>query len=348
MVPARPNPYRRRIQQLARVGAYATPLLSSAGTLLKYGNAANQMYRGYKSMYPSAAPIQRVQVVKQKQIKRPRKKQTLKNQVKEIAKKVNNMTSTLTYRYVDCTQAYTVANQAAYLNLVHSDSSFIELALAQTRFFDPSNPGTLIQGSGATGTYDRTYSIKNSSMMVFRNNYQVPAEIRVYKYKCKTDTSIEAITAFTNGLADIGNPSAGSIVVYPSDVSQLRDLYTLKSTSIWKMKPGDERTFSINSKAFNYDPAEQDSQTQPYQKDFDTHFVLIRVQGPPSHDKTTPTQNGTIGAGVDILWKRVCTVKYNSGGPNLEFLVINDQLDTQTAGPVVSQIVVDNQEYSTA
>jgi len=314
--------------------------------------AAGTAYNMTRSKAPrSRGPmIQPVRIVRKNQTskRKARKPRTLKKKVRDIERKISNMTSVLTYKYLDARALKCTQNQTAYDTLAHGNAFILETALAETRFFDPSNPGTLIQASSATATYDRSYSIKNTSYFHFKNNYQVPVEVTLYKYKVKTDTNLDPYTAFTNGLTDTGGASASSVAVSPTDVSQVKDIMTLKSTTKWTMKPGDSRSFTINSKAFDYNPADYDAQSLAYQKGFDSQFLMVRIQGPPSHDKTTAAQIGTIAAGVDFVWKRTTVVRYNSGGPNLEYLVVNDLLDTQTAGPVVSQVVVDNQEYSTA
>lgn len=330
-------------------GAGWAPVGAMAYEGAKYAYNAYKNYKNKPRVPMVQAPVQKVEVVSHKQAKKPkkvRKPKTLKKQVKSIQRQLNNLNSTCVYRGVDVQAIKALQNATAYGEFNHSDITFIELALANLRFFDPATPGTLITGSGASGTYQRQYRCQTTSNFVIRNNYQVPVEVRVYKYKSKYDTSISVSTAFTNGLTDVGNPSSSSLVVYPSDSKQINDVWTPKGCSIWVLKPGEQKTYKIYTPEFLYDPADTDSHNLTYQKQYQAHSLLIRVAGVAAHDKTTPTQLGTIACGVDVFWKRVVKIKYNSGGPELETIVVSDNTDSMTAGPVVSEFVADNLEYS--
>lgn len=267
--------------------------------------------------------------------------------VRTLQKHVNSNLSKLTYRFNDVFRLIASANQTAMVAHVMNDVSVIELCLAQLRFFDPSNPGTLINGSGATGTYSRQFDVKASYTYKFKNNYQVPVELRVYKYRVKSDTNITPYVAFTNGLADVGNPTSTSPVVYPSDSPQLHDLWSPSGVTTWKLLPGQEKTFNLVSREFKYDPADVDSHNLSYQKKYDAQAIMLRIVGPPAHDKTTATQLGFIGAGIDYSEKATYVIKYNSGGPAIEYIYVSDAADAMTAGAMVSQPVCDNQEFST-
>lgn len=310
-------------------------------------NAGYKWLKGTKSTPPQR--VQQVSIVPRKKTKRVlRRPKNLKKQVKQLQKQMNANTSTLTYRYLDCFKVNAAANQAAYGERSFNIPSTLELALAQLRFFDPANPGTLVNASGATGTYSRTFLIKSAITYKIRNNYQVPVLFKLYKFKCKADTNIDSNTAFTNGLADIGNPASTSIAVYPTDSPLMSDLYKLEKCTTWMLKPGQEKTYTVYTKSFDYDPSDYDSHSLTYQKSTHSYSMLFRVAGVPAHDKTTNTQLGTIASGVDVLEKQTYIIKYNSGGADLNYLYVSDNLDSMTAGPVVSQVVVDNQEYSAA
>lgn len=277
---------------------------------------------------------------------KPKKPKSLKKQVKQLQHQMNALTSKLTYRFFDVLRVISNHKETAYAVNYQNSSAVLEGVLAQLKFFDPAAPGTLVTASGATGSYQRSYRIRSSYVYIFRNNYQVPLELRVYKYHVKTDTSIDPYTAFTNGLTDIGGPSAASPVVYPSDSLQLSELWKCDSTTIWKLEPGQQKVFQINSPWIDYDPSELDSQTETYARRFKTTSILIRIQGVPSHDKTTTTQLAVIGAGIDYSEKATYHVQYNSGGADLDIVYVQDGQDTQTAGGVVSERIVDNEEFS--
>lgn len=269
----------------------------------------------------------------------------VQKEVKTLQKKVRDMTSTLTARFVDVFKLSASANQTGYVALMCGSADTVELALAQLKFFDPSNPGTLITGSGATGTYNRRFRVKCSNTYVIRNNYKVPVDIRLYKYRVISDTNQTPYTAFTAGLTDVGNPASTSIAVYPTDSTQLSDLFKLEGTTIKRLEPGEELHATMATPWFDYDPADYDLHGLSYQRQYHCQAYLLRISGPPAHDKTTITQLGTIGTAVDFLEKITVNVQYNSGGPDLNTVYVADASDSMTAGAVVSQQTVSNQEY---
>lgn len=339
-------PYRRRgVPYSSALYGLAGPVSLMAKRIYNAMKAKNEVSKTYSKPNPKRRRRRNKKFKKRV----PYKAQpSLKKAVKQLQKKMNSNTSTLTWRYSDVWKLTTSANQAAYTERSFNIPNTIELALAQLRFFDPSNPGTLINGSGATGSYSRKFHVKSSISFMIRNNYQVPVVLKVYKYKTKADTNQDANTAFTTGLADVGNPTATSLTVYPTDSPLLDDLYKLERCTTWRLEPGESRPYSFSTPAFDYDPSDTDTHSLTYQRVYHAHSMLFRVSGVPAHDKTTNTQLGTIAGGIDVYEKQTYIIKYNSGGPSINYIAISDNLDAMTAGPVVSQVVVDNQEYSAA
>jgi len=345
-------PYSSQVAPYRRFRRYGFPSPAGAAGYSIAAEAGRRLYN-YYSGTPSgrrvaavAASAPAIKPVSKKMVKKPRRPRTLKKQVKDLQKQMNDLNSHLTVRYHDAFRLLASQNATGIVSHVQNDTTTIELALNNLRYYDPSNPGTLLTASGTAGTYLKKYQMKSSYVYNFRNNYQIPVQVKIYKYTVKVDTSIPPSTAFTNGLADIGNPTSSSVIVYPSDSPQLKALWVQKSVITWSLKPGQEKVYSLNSSWFDYDASLTDSHGDLYQKPCKCTAILIRIQGVPSHDKTTNTQLGLAAAGIDYTEKITMMVKYNSGGPDIKYLVVADNVDSMTAGPVVSQVVVDNQEYS--
>lgn len=225
----------------------------------------------------------------------------------------------------------------------------MEAVLAQLRYYDPSAPSALVQADGATGTYQKEFLFsKMYSMIRFINNYQVPLRIVGYVCRVKSDTSISPSTAFTNGLADVGNPSSTSPLVYPSDSPQLADLWTVKKKLDKTLLPGQQCSMIHNhEKEVQYDPSLYDSHSLEFQKKYGGASFLWKVEGIVGHDSVVTTEQTNLEARVD--WEQIITynVRYPAGA-DIKYIYIDDNADASfTNGGLVSNCPVsDNQGYS--
>lgn len=222
----------------------------------------------------------------------------------------------------------------------------IESVLANLRYYNPSAPATLTTASGTTGTYQKEFLIKRNYAKFFcRNNYQVPCEVSLYLVVPKEDTSITPLTAFQNGLADVGNPSSTSPLVYPSDSPQFMDLWKIVKTKKAYLLPGKSCQITHSTKSFQYDPSLVDSHSLTYQSRYGSMAILVRVEGPLGHD-TTANEQGSLVATLDYQIEKVIEIKY-SAGADIKYIISNDNSNTFTNGGVVSNMPVsDNQQYS--
>lgn len=237
-------------------------------------------------------------------------------------------------------------NTAAYDNYVCFDISSMETALAELRFFDPAAPGTLVQGSGASGAYQRNYLFEKMNVkLTVKNNYQVPCKFAIYLCEAKEDTSIAAATAFTNGLTDVGNPSATSCLILPPDSVQLTELYKVTYKKGGLLLPGQQVSTSYSGSNIEYDPAMVDSHNLSYQSRYRGANWIVRVEGVLGHD-TTADEQGSMLAGLDIQRDREYSIKYDAG-VDLKYIVVADSSDSfSNAGVNSEQPVADNVAYS--
>lgn len=288
-------------------------------------------------------------VMKPKPVKRRMRKvgtKSVSSRVKSLEQRQRDTMSLLIYKYdVKDTLKPSVGSATyGYQDAVGTTS--IELAIAQCRYFDPSNPGTLVTGSLASPTYFQNILISAKSQMIIKNNYQVPCVVTYGVAYPKKDTSITPNLARTNGLTDVGNPDSSSTLISYRDSPQFNDLWRVKLVNKL-LKPGQQIIVKHRCKQFAYDPSLQDSHNQTYQRNTKSSVFIYRCQGVLGHDTTVTSEQGMLPAGIDVYVSTNYYITYNSGGASIRTVVLNENASQSfTNGGVVSQMVVDNQSYS--
>lgn len=273
---------------------------------------------------------------------------SVKSQIKELKRLAESDMGTHIQRRRFTGRALSSVNGTGIADYDLSSITLLEEVIAQLRYYNPSAPSTLVTADGATGTYQKEFLFqKVSHKVLLRNNYQTPCKVQLCLIRSKEDTSISCATAFTNGLADVGNPSSSSPLIYLTDSVQFNDLYKIVSSKNVVLNPGQELVVNHSDKPFQYDPSLVDSHALTYQRKYCDLQVWIKVQGIIGHD-TVANEQTNIAAGVDIETISTFVVKY-SAGADIKYIHIDDEADTAfTNAGVVSQIVVDNQSYSQA
>lgn len=319
--------------------------------------AANRLARMYSDAAGKKAPLMRRAKPKAKpKYKRIAKRvpaaatKNLAAKVRSLEKRVGGMDSQLIYKVDGSDTLRAGAGEALYGEQGAVSNTNIELALAQCRFFDPSTPGTLITGSLASPTYHQSVRVSVYARMVITNNYQVPCIVTCGKVMPKDDTNQSVNNSLLAGWADVGNPAQGSTLISYSDSPQFRQLWRVvgKLRSV-RLEPGQSVQVKHGQKAFMYDPAFVDTETETYSRKYHSCQFVYRVQGVLSHDTAVSTQQGMSPAGIDVYVQATYVIHYNSGGTALKTIVLNELADQAfTNGAVVSQPVVDNQSYSVA
>lgn len=286
---------------------------------------------------------------RKKEKKQVKEKKQMKKQLSQLRKLAESDTG-LHIQRKRATGAHSASvGQCSYISQEIFRITDMEAVIAQLRYYNPSAPSSLVTADGATGTYQKEFLFtKMYSMIRFMNNYQVPLRIVGYVCRVKSDTSITPATAFTNGLSDVGSPSATSPLVYPSDSPQLGDLWMVKKKLDKLLLPGQSCSMIHNhSKDVQYDPSLADSHALEYQKKYGGASFLWKVEGVVGHDSIVTTEQTNLQCSVD--WEQHITynVKY-SAGADIKFIYIDDEADaTFTNGGLVSNCPVsDNQGYS--
>jgi len=281
----------------------------------------------------------------------PKRKTSLKKQVKAIQKELKTNQGTLVYKEIATGRSVSTSpNQQTLTPLTQITMGSYETVLAELRFFNPAVPGTLTQGSGASGSYDRNYHFKSVySKVALVNNYQIPVRVKLYCCMPKEDTNIIPITAFTNGLADVGNPSSVSPYVDVTEAPQFNKLWKIHKSVKKILMPGQVMKSSINSKDVMYNPSIFDSHSLDYQRKYKCLYWFVRISGVLAHDTVVTTEQSLAPCGLDFITQTNYTVEYDAG-VDLKYIVIADTSDASftNGGVVSSKPVSDNIGYSQA
>lgn len=342
--------WRNRGRNFAGAVAGTAALIKNTAYL---GNVARNVGQRFSQKQADTVVRQQMKAKKKvnKAVRKYKRKTTVKGKVTALERKVKKLSSetlngTLIHRIRDVDNIRASSGLMLQKDIGGFGADQIEDALANTQFFNPSAPGTLIANNAATGTYARNFIVKPSSKLVVRNNYEVPAELRLYMCKVKGDTAITPDTAYDNGISDISSFGSTSTFAYPSEVPQINDIWNVDNRFRGVIEPGKQLVFQHYGKEFKYDPSTYDSHALTYQKEYGSFSWLVRANGVVGHDNAAD-QNNLCGAGVDMLCDTKIKIRYDAGG-NLYRMSVTNNADTFSGTGIVSNYngVINNQGYS--
>lgn len=318
-------------------------------------NKAMPYRRTYKSKTPHKKATNSKNKSNRKKKMRPKTPvKVLAKQVKAIQKSIATVKSRHIYKKSLLGNALSLVGRCNHVSLPANFTTYDEQFCANLRFFDPANPGTLVTANPNTGTYARDITFKNVyAKLHLRNNYQVPARIKVYLCKVKVDTSDSVVTTYTSAIADqVINASVDEtdMLIHITDVARVKDMWEVDCVLDRVLEPGQEASVSHSTGPYDFDPSHVDQFSDTYQKAFKAFEFVLRVEGVLGHDTTVTTEQTTMLAGVDIerLWK--VDIEYNAGGADLDDIYISEGRAQafSNAGVVSLKPVADNISYSLA
>lgn len=283
--------------------------------------AKKKALSGNKKNYKSSTPVKLAKVTRQ---------------VKNIQYQLKNDMASHINRRILSGQYTTNFNDVTYhTHQLGTAANWIEASMNKLRYFDPASPATLVTADASTGLYSRQITINNiSSTTKYVNNSLTSIVVTIYECKVREDTGILPTNAMTNGIADQFVPpvTLNSHGIYPSDINQLNELWTVKKKGERTLKPGDSYTTYNNTGKFTFDPSVLDSHTLNYQKQWKSATDLIRLEGIVGHDLTQDvgTENGTL----DYVQQVTTSFTYDAGTSLKDYSILND-LPILTA-PVVT------------
>lgn len=274
----------------------------------------------------------------------------LRKQVAQLSRIAKADQGTLVYRQrttlkVTCAVQGSVFLQGANLN----SSANMEIVIAELRYYNPLAPATLITADGALGSFSKDFLFdKSHHRCVMRNNYQIPVHVRGYIFGVREDTNLTPVTVFISGLADVGNPSVTSSLVYPTDSRTLNEIWKILKSCNVILQPGQRKILSLTHPKFMYDPSITDTHALSFQRSFHGSNFSCRVEGVIGHDNAVTTEQGTLQGGVDIQIDSTWNILYPAGS-DIKTIIVSDLGSTFTNGGVVcNKPLADNQTFSIA
>lgn len=269
-------------------------------------NAGNPKYVSKRRMKPMTSKYTTVK--------------TLAKQVKNLQCLTNASMGCLTYRNIAYTGTVTAENNRQNVVSINAiNKGFYQLVLDQLRFYDPSNPATLITADGSLGLNDKSFCFETVvSSLTIRNNFRTPCYVSIYYCKNKSDTDEDPHTIWSNNVSDkvVSGQGIECPFIYPNDCEQLKEYWTLSKSTKKQLEPGETYQCSYVSPKFDYEPNTNESKDALYYRQQTHSFSwLVVVRGVLGHNTEEGEENrvGYIKSGIDCLVKNTTKVKYNAG-----------------------------------
>lgn len=292
-------------------------------------------------------PAKRKKKTYKRKTKAKKERDRCKKAIKDLNQKADASLGTMTYRKIEGQSSISGPNlqQAFSADIIRKTE--LEAVLTQLKFFDPSNPETLIVSNGASGSYSRDYLFKTiTQKLTVRNNFISDCRVKVYYCTNREDTDLTPIQAWVAGLPDGSNMTqVTSLLNYPNDHALFRDLWKTKVVLDTTLSPGQTAKMSNTVKDVHYNPAVFDSQIEEYQTDIKSGGYLVVYSGTSCHG--SGFKAGLIPAGLDAIAENTYVVEYQAG-VNIKYVHAVNGLLTMT-NPIQShQPVADNQAFDNA
>lgn len=270
----------------------------------------------------------------------------MQKQVVRISRQLDAADATHINRSCETGNMSTGDNSSLLTDVVAVNITRLETAMSQLRYLDPGTNG-VVTLNRSSGTYGRQILVKSiSSSIELRNNFGVPANVRVYVMRPRKDGSLSPKTTVTLGIASqaVGTVSATNPLYFPTDSLQFKSLWSIEKTVDRFLVPGGQFSVSTVRAPFNYNASLSDNHTDVYQHKYGACVFMVRIQGVNAHS-TGASTTGLSKCGVDYIVKNKYTFVYD-GGTNLD-----DHSITSTFGVnpdyVYNAATVQAQQYNT-
>lgn len=239
------------------------------------------------------------------------------------------------------------------LNTINRCTS-LEGAMSLFRYYNPSTPGTLTTANASTGTYTRIVNVDSvSAKLTVRNNYIVPAKIKVYLCTVRKDTNIDPVDWYSKGVADeaftaSGANSTSNPQLYLTDIRQLTEMWDIKLLKSAILQSGHQVTVSNAVGGIRYDPALYDEHALDFLKSNKAFVFVVRVEGVLGHDATVSGEYLTLKAQVDCLLDVKFVFRYEANTTLRDISTYDGSTTAFTNyGIVGMDSIADNQAFST-
>lgn len=277
------------------------------------------------------------------------RRQSIYKQLRDVRRTLKSDQARHTHR-TRVADAYSANTNGCSYNVVGQalNTTNIEAAMQNLRYYNPSVPGTLVTADASTGTYARQIHFESVyQKLTVKNNYQVPAKVTIISFMPKKDTNNTPTGLYSSGITDQTiSGSATSPLSYITDIDMVTDTWKVVASKSRVLLPGREMHMTHRTKPFDYDPSVVDTQTNAYQRQFQAQLFVIRVEGVIAHDSTL-SEHTSLTAAVDVLKDTKFVMTYDAG-VNLNDYSYNNAADASftNSGLVSSMPVSDNITYS--
>lgn len=334
-----------------RAGAIGALAASALAQMAFQGGGYYNSTKAFKSSKAAGTTFtevakQAARVARKKAKARAAPKTKTKKVLKEIKHEIRNLKAydrtgqgEHTHREIQSYSMKSAVNAQACLVVGEASYTWqLEQVIKNLKFFDPSNPSTLLTADLGAGTYARNIMFKSiSSFIECRNNYKVPCDLDVYLCKVKDDTNNSPLIAWSAACADNGNlTNTQQLGQYPTDYNLVNDLWKLKLAHKGRLEAGESIKLFHGENDIEIDPATMDSHTLTYQKEWKSYCFLFIVKGVIGHDSVVATEQTLLPAGVDIYERNVYNIVYNAGAHLKRIHVVNNMDATFTTDGLLS------------
>lgn len=276
------------------------------------------------------------------------KKTTVKKQLKDIRTTIRSNTGYLTHKKRTPHALSCNPNEMNMTTISPLTTSELEDCLTAVPYFSGGVLGNINLTDDA---FQRKVLFKSvSASLTLRNNRITPCEVRVYVFKIKTDTGNSPTTLFQTGLADqMDAAQTKHPMLYPSDVEQVKALWTQVKCHKKILNSGQEMVVSHTEKDIGYDTSLSDTHPQTYQKGHKSFVFVVRMEGRPAHKIDVPTDIGSCPSRLTMLMDVVKKIEYDSGSNGTKRIITVNNSATLTEGDaVVAQVTRRLQNSSSA
>lgn len=270
--------------------------------------------------------------IAQRRHKRRHSTKPIKQQVRDLTKKVNNGLANHTRRHRDAVAQSVGPNVSDTHEQFITTKSNLLVACNEFRYYDPADPANPLEAAAALGTYHRDIScLGTHTKITVKANYQFPVDISVYLLVPKRDHSIDPVDAWAAGLSSQGDGLlTTNIQMHPTDSAQFNSLWTIKKSIHKILQPGKTLVGTYNHAKFNFDPQLLAAHPDAYQRKYGCCMWMTTIRGVLGH----ASDGGSIGitnSAVDILYDTKYRFEYDGGFNANDFSTKTDNL---TGSPI--------------
>lgn len=256
---------------------------------------------------------------------RPRSGGGMDGRIRRLERTVIDDISTRTFRKRAYSRLAAIVNVKPLLEFTGIIVTDLEAALTGVRFWDSSvAPGSFTTGDLKGPESQQCQIASLDSKITIRNNGVVDCYLELYLIVPKVDGSITGIAAYESGMGDQQGATHTAVNSFLTDSEQFKALWKIVQSKKILLIAGRETSLSYHFGSFAYNPSIFDDHSDTYQRKLGGHSYVIRLSGVVSHIVGTPTTLGSGACSVDMYRDQKIVVKYDSGGPTLRDIHLED------------------------